>query len=71
MEEGEHHMVWNAKTELYSDELKYTVQAIWNIYLQDAALPKGFSTVPVLEKKNITGEKPTMSIQILYGISDW
>ena len=42
LEEGEHHMVWNAKTELYIDELKYTVQAIWDIYLEDAALPKGF-----------------------------
>ena len=41
---------------MYIDELKYTVQAIWNISLQDAALPKGFSTVAVLEKKNITGE---------------
>ena len=50
-------MVWNAKTKLYIDELKYTAQAIWNLYLQDAALPKGFSTVAVLEKKNITGEK--------------
>ena len=52
---GEHHMVWNAKTKLYTDELKYKVQAIWNIYLLDAVLPKEFSTVAVQEKK-ITGE---------------
>ena len=52
---GEHHMVWNAKTKLYTDDLKYKVQAIWNIYLLDAVLPKEFSTVAVQEKK-ITGE---------------
>ena len=49
---GEHHMVWNAKTKLYIDEMKYTAHAICNIYLLDAALPKEFSTVAVQEKKN-------------------
>ena len=54
---GEHHMVWNAKTKLYTDELKYRVPAIWNIYPLDAALPKEFSTVAVQEKKNYWGKR--------------
>ena len=49
-------MVLNAKTKLYLYELRYRAQAIWNIYLMDAALPKEFSTVAVQEKNSITGE---------------
>ena len=66
---GEHHMVWNAKTKLYTDELKYRIQAIWNIYLLDAALPKEFSTVAVQEKTKFLGKTPTMGIQNFYGIT--
>ena len=62
---GEHHMVWNAKTKLYTDELKYRVQAIWNIYLLDAALPKEFSTVAVQEKKNYWGKRLLWAFKLL------
>ena len=61
---GEHHMVWNAKTKLYTDELKYRVQAIWNIYPLDAALPKEFSTVAVQEKKNYWGKRLLWAFKI-------
>ena len=62
---GEHHMVWNAKTKLYTDDLKYRVQAIWNIYLLDAALPKEFSTVAVQEKKNYWGKRLLWAFKLL------
>ena len=68
---GEHHMAWNAKTKLYIDDLKYRVQAIWNIYLLDAALPKEFSTVAVQEIKNITGENAYYEHSNCYGITYW
>ena len=68
---GEHHMAWNAKTKLYIDDLKYRVQAIWNIYLLDAALPKEFSTVAVQEIKNITGENAYYGHSNCYGITYW
>ena len=59
---GEHHMAWNAKTKLYIDDLKYRVQAIWNIYLLDAALPKEFSTVAVQE---ILGKRLLWTFKLL------
>ena len=62
---GEHHMAWNAKTKLYIDDLKYRVQAIWNIYLLDAALPKEFSTVAVQEKKNYWRKRLLWAFKLL------
>ena len=58
--QGEHHMAGNAKT-----KLKYRVQAIWNIYLLDAALPKEFSTVAVQEKKNYRGKRLLWAFKLL------
>ena len=57
-------MVLNAKTKLCLDELRYRAQAIWNIYLMDAALQKEFSTVAVQEKKNYWGKRLLWAFKI-------